>query len=113
MAEEARPPTNRSGAPRVGMLGALGYRVGSTQGVPTAVRRRILKHVLERQLPLVDSLAYMEEWGQENSTKRYSKLIQFLHSQLTNPANRDSARAMIEWNEDLDWVRHNYSHLSR
>jgi hypothetical protein len=111
--DHPRTNTHRYEAPPVGMLGTLGYHVGSTNGAATAVRRRLLKHVLEGQLPLVDSPAYTDEWGPANSTKRYSKLIQFLQSQIANPANRDKARAMIEWNEDLDWVQHNYSHLSR
>jgi hypothetical protein len=109
----ARTKPDRHDSPPVGMLATLGYRVGATSGETKAVRRRILKHVLERQLPLVDSPGYTDEWGLPNSTKRYSKLIQFLQSQLTNPANREHGRAMIEWSEDLDWVQQNYLHLSR
>jgi len=111
-AARPRANTQRYDAPTVGMLATLGYHVGSTNGAATAVRRRIIGHVLEGQLPLVGSPGYTDEWGAPNSTKRFSKLIQFLQSQLTNPANQENARAMIEWQEDLDWVRHNYAHLA-
>jgi hypothetical protein len=107
----ARAKPHRQDSPSVGMLVTLGYRVGATNGETKAVRRRILKHVLERHLPLVSSPGYTDEWGLPNSSKRYLKLIQFLQSQLTNPANREHERAMIEWSEDLDWVQHNYPHL--
>lgn len=110
-----KAPANhdRKGSPSVGMLATLGYHVGVNDGETTIARRRILKHTLERDLPLVDSFSYTMEWGPPNSTKRYSKLIQFLQSQLANPANSSHGRAILEWNEDLDWVKHNYTHLSR
>jgi hypothetical protein len=109
----ARAKPHRQDSPSVGMLATLGYRVGATNGETKAARRRILKHVLEGHLPLVSSPGYTDEWGLPNSTKRYSKLIQFLESQLNNPANREHERAMIEWSEDLDWVQQNCPHLSR
>jgi hypothetical protein len=109
----ARARPNRYDTPAVGMLATLGYRVGATKGETKAVRRRILKHVLEGHLPMVGSPGYTDEWGLPKSTKRFSKLIQFLESQLTNPANREHERAMIEWSEDLSWVQQNYLHLAR
>lgn len=110
--DSAKEQSLRDDAPAVGMLATLGYHVGATNGESTVTRRRILKHVLEGQLPMVSSLSYTEEWGLPNSKRRYSKLIQFLESQLNNPANQKSERAMIEWSQDLDWVRRTYSHLS-
>jgi hypothetical protein len=107
----ARTKPNRSDTPAVGMLATLGYRVGATKGETTAVRRRILKHVLEGHLPMVSSPGYTDEWGLPKSTKRLSKLVQFFESQLTNPANREHEQAMIEWSEDLSWVQQNYLHL--
>jgi hypothetical protein len=109
--DDVRIKPDRTGSPSVGMLATLGYRVGAKNGETKAARRRILKHVLERVLPLVDSLEYTMQWGLPNSVKRYSKLVQFLQSQLTNPANSEHGRAVLEWNEDLDWVQHTYGHL--
>jgi hypothetical protein len=111
--EGARAKPHRHDSPSIGMLATLGYRVGAKNGETKAVRRRILKHVLEGQLPLVSSPGYTDEWALPNSTKRYSKLIQFLESQLNNPANREHEQAMIEWHEDIDWVKQRYPHLSR
>jgi hypothetical protein len=111
--EGARAKLSPDESPSIGMLATLGYRVGTTNGETKAIRRRILKHVIEGNLPLVGSPGYTSDWGLPNSTKRYSKLIQFLESQLANPANREHERAIIEWGEDLDWARQNYPHLSR
>jgi hypothetical protein len=97
--------------PATGMLASLGYHVGSALGEKACVRRKILKHVLERQLPMVSSRQYTEEWGLPKSSKRYRKLNQFFHGQLSNPANSGHERAMIEWSEDLEWVQQQYSHL--
>jgi len=110
--DAARTGGYKSAVPDMGMLATLGYRVGAANGETTAARRKILKYVLERRLPVVASPAYTDAWGEPNSRRRYSKLVQFLESQLTNPAHRAYARAIVEWSEDLDWVRHKYSHLS-
>ena len=103
-------------SPSEGMLATLGYHVGNTEGESTPIRRLILKHLMERQLPLVKSPIYTDEWGTPNSPKRYYKLIRVLESQLTNPHAINApnmARAMIEWSEDLDWVQKTFSHLAR
>lgn len=61
----------------------------------------------------MSSPAYVDEWGLALSSKRYSKLTQFLESQLTNPAHHYMERAMIEWAEDLEWVQKHYAHLAQ
>ena len=94
------------------MLATLGYRVG-VNGERTPVRRKILSRALEGQLPLVGSPAYAYEWGTPNSTKRYQKLVHFFESQINNPANHNKPnmeKAMIEWCEDLEWVRKTYEY---
>ena len=48
------------------------------------------------------------------SPKRYWKLVRFLESQISNPRNNNAPnmeKAMIEWSEDLEWVRRTFSHL--
>jgi hypothetical protein len=111
-ARAGQPQSNSYGSPAVGMLATLGYHVGSTTGERKAVRRRILKHVMEGFLPLVGTRDYTEGWGPPNSKKRHWKLTQVLESQRNNPANKDKARAIIEWSEDLAWVQQNYEYLS-
>jgi hypothetical protein len=59
--DAARAKPHRYDTPAVGMLATLGYRVGATKGETTAVRRRILKHVFEGQLPMVSSPGYTDE----------------------------------------------------
>jgi len=100
--------------PQMGMLATLGYHVGDTEGERTATRRQIIKYLLERQLPMVQSPAYTDEWDAPNSPRRYNKLVQVLESQINNPHNgRPSmARSMIEWREDLEWIQANFSHIS-
>jgi hypothetical protein len=80
-------------------------RVGSVKGEKTPIRRQILSHLLELQLPMVGSPAYTDEWGTPKSPKRYWKLNRFLESQLNNPSNNDRpniGQAMIEWRETLN-----------
>jgi hypothetical protein len=89
------------------MLATLGYHVGNTEGERTPIRRLILKNLLERQLPMVESPIYTDEWGTAKSPKRYWKLVRFLESQISNPRNNNAPnmeKAMIEWSEDLEWV---------
>src|SRR5690349_12305450 len=47
--------------PEQGVLGALGYHVGHSQGQPTGTRQLILKFLLEGELPMVHSASYMAE----------------------------------------------------
>jgi hypothetical protein len=99
--------------PDIGMLATLGYHVGSVNGEKTPIRRKILAHLLEGELPMVSSAAYTDGWGAPNSGKRYEKLIHFFGSHLNNKAHADNSQAIIEWAEDLDWVQNNYAHLAK
>src|SRR5262245_29439715 len=82
--------------PSKDMLQELGYKVGEN-GERTQARRQILSLLLERELPMVGSPAYTDEWGTPNSPKRYWKLVRFFEAQLTNRAHRNMDKAMIEW----------------
>jgi hypothetical protein len=102
--------------PKIGMLGTLGYHVGAVQGAKTTIRRQILKHVLEGQLPMVGSPAYTDEWGSPNSQKRYLKLSRVLESFLRDKNNNERPnmeKAMLEWREDLEWLRHTYTSFTK
>jgi hypothetical protein len=101
--------------PQTGMLATLGYHVGDTEGEATPIRRQIIKQLLERQLPMVRSPAYTDEWGSPNSSQRYSKLVRVLESQISNAHNStrpNMDRSIIEWREDLEWIQTNFSHIS-
>jgi hypothetical protein len=90
--------------PEEGVLKALGYSVGN-EGAKTPVRRKILDFVLARSLPPVGSPAYMDEWGEPGSSKRFDKLSQVLRSliiQKRNFGNMD--KAVSEWEDDLSWL---------
>jgi hypothetical protein len=98
--------------PQIGMLATLGYRVGKVNGEKGSVRRKILAHVIEGELPMVGSPAYTDEWGTPRSQERYRKLIHFFDGQLNNSANAEKPQAMIEWAEDREWVQQTYGHLA-
>jgi hypothetical protein len=113
--ERAKAGTYLAARPNDGMLATLGYRVGRVNGEKMPIRRQILKLLFERQLPMVGSPAYTDEWGAPKSSKRYDKLTRFLESQLNNPGNinrPNMEKAMIEWREDLEWVQRTYAHFA-
>ena len=56
-----------------GLLGYLGYRVG-TSGVSSESRRDLLAYVYTESLPTVNSADYMNEWGKPRSLERLRKL---------------------------------------
>jgi hypothetical protein len=108
--QRARSGKYKAARPEKGMLSALGYHVGHSHGVPAAIRHRILRHLLEGELPLVQSPAYTDEWGEPKSPTRYGKLIRTLESLANDPrldAQLNMEKAIIEWREDIDWVKQN------
>lgn len=99
--------------PELGMLAALGYRVGQTEGRPPRIRRLILKHVLEGELPMVHSASYTNEWGEPHSIKRYKKLARFLQNNIeSNQTKPNMKLAVKHWSEDFAWVEQRHSHPS-
>ena len=99
--------------PRVGMLGTLGYSVGES-GVNTKRRRVILDKVFTGELPIVGSPAYTLEWGHPSSKTRYNKLHRTLQALINGGKTRDDrdmARAIIEWSEDLEYIERTYANL--
>jgi hypothetical protein len=99
--------------PELGMLGALGYRVGQTDGRTPSVRKEIVRYVLDGELPMVHSASYTEEWGEPGSAKRYSKLVRFLQNKIENNRNNPSMKvAVSQWSEDLAWIEHYHSQNS-
>jgi len=60
--------------PDVGMLTAVGYHVGITQGKSEAVRHKLLDFIMSGTLPPAGSPPYYEEWGEPLSAQRFRKL---------------------------------------
>ncbi len=97
--------------PEMGMLAALGYRVGQMEGRPPRVRREILKHVLEGELPMVHSASYTDEWGEPQSFKRYRKVVRFLQNNIESNQKKPNMKLAVKhWSEDLVWVEQYHSH---
>ncbi|MGJ4913305.1 hypothetical protein ACQR10_06255 [Bradyrhizobium sp. HKCCYLRH2060] len=90
--------------PSEGMLAALGYHVGNN-GESLAVRRRILRHVIEGDLPVIESVAYTNEWGGPGSQQRLEKLMRVLSNMVEGARNNPSKTAAIaHWQADMDWL---------
>jgi hypothetical protein len=98
--DRARAGQFTTARPTKGMLHELGYKVGEN-GEKMPIRRQILKHMVEIELPLVGSPAYTDEWGTPSSPKRYHKLIRFFEGQLNNPTYDNMPKAIIERREDF------------
>lgn len=94
----------RNEFPPLGMLRALGYRVGKGPE-NRAMRRFVLDYIVTRELPFVDSLAYLEEWGATRSPERLRKLTNTIASFIGAAKDRPNmARAVADWSEDLDYL---------
>lgn len=92
-------------SPDLGMLVAVGYRVGEA-GVETAIRRLILDYLLtEDALPAIHGLGYMREWGLASEPIRRLKL-QWVISNLMHEKwdIGKHGKAVREWKADLGYL---------
>ena len=99
----------KASTPEQGLLSVMGYKVGNA-GEKTLIRQRILDYILNSDLPPVASPAYMAEWGARRSPTRYRKLhrvIRVLASSGRTLGNMD--KAVIEWEEDLEYLENKWS----
>jgi hypothetical protein len=91
----------------VGMLSALGYHVGTTEGIPEDERRFILDQLFQIALPPLNDMAYMIEWGTAQTAVRLKKLAETIAA-LTRNAKRRRSRdlqvACEEWEADLEYL---------
>jgi hypothetical protein len=109
------PPGNTPIEPRSwpeeGMLGALGYHVGETQGVKPAIRQQILREIVDGELPPLNSYEYAKEWGEPGTTDRLRKLAETLASLTRNEKRRRQVslgRAVEEREADLRMLHDEY-----
>ena len=107
------PAGTRNGRKKVvfvyqrGLLKHLTYQVGGA-GLPTEARRTILDRVLKSKLPMINSVAYIEEWGQPNSSRRLKKLAESLAAFCRNAKRNDPIRraaSISDWENDLAYLK--------
>lgn len=94
-----------------GLLRFVGYKVG-INGEPSSIRKQILKCVLFNDIPKVNSLEYMQEWGVPRTSTRLKKMAESIASFTRNAKRRtDNYQAAIDdWEADLQFLFENYYH---
>ncbi|AYV22758.1 hypothetical protein [Vibrio mediterranei] len=96
--------------PKVGMLNAVGYKVGS-DGLSLVERTSTLKQVYGQTLPEVESRKYVSEWGEPFTEKRLRKLAYTIASLARNAKRRKRSNmqlAIEHWEADLNWLKLEY-----
>jgi hypothetical protein len=95
----------------IGMLSVLGYRVGTTEGLPEIQRHFVLDQAFCISLPPLNGPAYMTEWAAPVTASRLKKLAETLAA-LTRNAKRRRSRdlqvACEEWEADLAFLYRKY-----
>ena len=94
-----------------GLLSYMGYRVGSTNGLSSDVRCRILELIFEGELPPVFEPAYLKEWGSPGSARRLQKMAETLAAFSRNAKRKKSAQmgsAIKSWDQDLLFLYENF-----
>jgi len=96
------------GWPAVGLLKHMGYSVGKSSTLSDRGRRMILRDVFTSEnLPQVNSLQYMAEWGASGSSgERLEKLANSLasFSRAQKRKNDPSYISIGRWDSDLEWL---------
>jgi hypothetical protein len=99
------------GAPKRGMLAALGYHVGVTKGLPAPVRQFLLDEMFAMHLPLVHSQSYTREWDDPSTPGRLRKMADTIASLVRNAKRRShgaQTRMQFEWEDDLNYLYRSY-----
>jgi hypothetical protein len=95
----------------VGMLSALGYHVGVTEGLPAIQRRFLLDQMFEIRLPPLNDARYMLEWGAPRTAGRLQKLAETIAALTRNAKRRTSQDLHVacdDWELDLDYLYAKY-----
>jgi hypothetical protein len=92
-------------------LRICGYRVGKTNGMLQAERRRFLGYFFENKLPskVVDLCG--DEYGQPKSSQRLRKMAAVIAANCRNFKRNDPERymeAIEDWESDLEYLRSTY-----
>lgn len=97
--------------PTEGVLSAVGYHVGITNGRIEAERRWLLDHVFCRTLPPIVSPSYMRQWDDPGTPKRLHKMADVIAASSRNAKHRRSSAldlACEQWEADLAYLRARY-----
>ena len=95
----------------VGMLSALGYHVGITEGLPEIERQFLLDQMFEICLPPLNDRSYMLEWGTQKTAARLRKLAETIAALTRNAKRRKSHDLQVacnHWESDLAYLYGKY-----
>lgn len=95
----------------VGMLSALGYHVGVTEGISDIERRFLLDEMFGIRLPPLNSYSYMLAWGAPKTAARLKKLAETIAALTRNAKRRRSRDLQIaceDWESDLNYLYDKY-----
>ena len=90
-----------------GLLSAMGYKVGM-DGLKPLTRQKILTDVISGPIPLVNNPSYMEEWGEDGSSKRIKKTFNCLMAFSSAKIHETHHEALKDWSEDIEWLENNF-----
>ena len=100
--------------PQMGLMKALGYRVGKTGIQDAKKRHELLTEIfMKEDLPAVMSKDYLAEWGSPGSCQRLKKMADSIATFSKNAKPRkdaDMTVAIEHWEEDLKWLGKNFYH---
>lgn len=92
----------------LGMIGFLGYHVGTTHGLTDGNRRAILDAAFSAVLPPLNGPTYMRDWGEPASSNRLRKLAESLAAFTRNAKRRrfqPMEAAIADWEHDLRYLK--------
>ena len=92
-------------------LRLCGYRVGKTNGMHEAERKRFLDHFFREQLPEVVVRHHGSDYGAPGSESRLKKMANVIASHCRNFKKNDREKfrvAIGDWEKDLDYLRAKY-----
>ena len=90
-----------------GVLKFMGYQVGSTNGLSSNLRCRILEQIFEGALPPVFPHSYLDQWGEAGSAARLQKMAEAIAAFARNAKRRRSDSlwgAIRDWESDLSFL---------
>ncbi|HUE72679.1 MAG TPA: hypothetical protein VMP01_17470 [Pirellulaceae bacterium] len=90
-------------------LKKLGYAVGAS-GLSVDQRSSILRRAFKEDLPFVDSAAYMEKWGEPDSSTRLRRIAEHLARNCRSASARGMWTAFADWFYDLAWLKAEFYH---
>ena len=96
---------------REGMLNFMGYKVGTTSGLTTTVREKILTEIFAGSLPPAFPRSYLAEWGRASTSQRLRKMAETISALIRNAKRRrDSTMsvAIEHWEQDLKFLHYKF-----